>query len=58
MQTITAKQVDDGVVQTLREMLAISPEQARKIAARLRHAGLLRAAVTVSERPAVQYQPD
>ncbi len=58
LDAITAEQVDDGVIQTLREMLAISPEHARRVTARLRHAHLLRASVTKAVRPDVQFQPE
>lgn len=41
---MNADQIDEAAVQTLREMVAIGPELARRIVARLRHAGLFRKA--------------
>ena len=41
---MTADEIDASAIQTLREMLAISPELARRVVARLRHAGLFRKA--------------
>lgn len=51
---MTADEIDEAVVATLREMVAIGPEQARRIMARLRHAGLLRQ----SEKPPVLISGD
>jgi hypothetical protein len=41
---MNAEQIDDAGIQILREFVAISPEHARRIVARMRHAGLFRKA--------------
>ena len=38
---MTADEMDEAAVSIMREMLAISREHARRVTARLRHAGLL-----------------
>ncbi len=59
---MTAEEIDKAVAEQLREFRVPytlhTRVVARKMAARLRHAGLLRQGVIKTERPPIQFEPD